>query len=363
MSSYFTVVQQPVKRKSVVLFGLQRDFWYYDFIQNFSFQYEFESKDSVLAFELWIQDIAMNDRPVAILISYSLLQQFQSAHLKMLNDFRGKTEAPIILIMDEVAQLDKTVVFELGFDDVVALPFDWSFLNERIQFINSLRSQPVISHAREKNPQRFLNFSVSPMKRFFDIIFASLVILLLIPVMLIIGLCIRLESKGPIIYKSKRAGRGYRIFEFYKFRSMYLDAEVRMEELTRANQYQSGEAPCFFKVKNDPRVTKVGRLLRKTSLDELPQLFNVLKGDMSIVGNRPLPLYEAKQLVRDDWAQRFLAPAGLTGLWQITKRGKDQMSTQERVAIDIEYAKHHSFKWDMNILFNTLPAMIQEEDV
>jgi lipopolysaccharide/colanic/teichoic acid biosynthesis glycosyltransferase len=107
----------------------------------------------------------------------------------------------------------------------------------------------------------------------------------------------------------------------------------------------------------------LGSILRKTSLDELPQLINVLKGDMSIVGNRPLPLYEARQLTKDEYAARFLAPAGITGLWQVTKRGKDDMSNEERIQLDINYALKNSFIDDLSLLSKTIPAMIQKEKV
>src|ERR1700692_3772200 len=112
-----------------------------------------------------------------------------------------------------------------------------------------------------------------------------------------------------------------------------------MSELTHLNQYDAaGRGPVFFKINNDPRITKVGAFLRNTSLDELPQLLNVLLGNMSLVGNRPLPLYEAATLTTDDWAKRFMAPAGITGLWQIKKRGKEDMSVEERINLDIVYA-------------------------
>ena len=116
----------------------------------------------------------------------------------------------------------------------------------------------------------------------------------------------------------------------------------------------------FCKIKNDPRVTRLGQFLRDTSLDELPQLFNVLKGDMSLVGNRPLPLYEAEKLTKDQIAWRFLAPAGITGLWQVTKRGKDNMSEEERIQLDMEYAMKNSFLYDLKILFSTIPALLQK---
>ena len=121
---------------------------------------------------------------------------------------------------------------------------------------------------------------------------------------------------------------------------------------------------AFFKLENDPRITRVGHFIRKYSIDELPQLFNILKGDMSVVGNRPLPLYEAELLTSDEYVQRFMAPAGLTGLWQVEKRGDaGKMSAEERKQLDIKYAKEFSFRMDMKIIFKTFTAFIQKENV
>jgi lipopolysaccharide/colanic/teichoic acid biosynthesis glycosyltransferase len=182
--------------------------------------------------------------------------------------------------------------------------------------------------------------------------------------MILIALLVKLESKGPIFYISKRAGAGYKIFNFYKFRSMRVGADDELKKLAHLNQYsENNENGVFFKIKNDPRVTKVGNFIRNTSLDELPQLINVLIGDMSLVGNRPLPLYEAEKLTKDQIAWRFLAPAGITGLWQVTKRGKDNMSPEERIALDMEYAMKNSFWLDMKILLSTIPALLQKEKV
>jgi lipopolysaccharide/colanic/teichoic acid biosynthesis glycosyltransferase len=238
-------------------------------------------------------------------------------------------------------------------------------------------------------------------KRAFDIIFSGIVLLFLLPFFIIIALAIRLESKGKVYYTSPRVGTGYRIFGFIKFRSMFTNADKKVDSLMKNNQYmnESGDSieeetgmlhdepllisdegfvpeskkrneksikreNAFFKVANDPRITKVGRFIRNTSIDELPQLINVLKGDMSIVGNRPLPLYEAELLTTDQWAKRFLAPAGMTGLWQVTKRGgANKMSADERKQLDIEYAENFSFMMDMKILFKTIPAMLQHENV
>ncbi|MEQ8470480.1 MAG: sugar transferase [Marinoscillum sp.] len=210
-------------------------------------------------------------------------------------------------------------------------------------------------NAEETSLERY-----SPVKRVFDIIVASSVLLLLSPVLVLIALIIKLESPGPIFYVSRRAGTNYKVFNFIKFRSMYQDAEARLQGLSKNNQYGEG---VFIKIKDDPRVTPFGKILRKTSLDEIPQLINVLRGDMSIVGNRPLPLYEAEQLTRDHAARRFLAPAGVTGLWQVTKRGKDDMSDQERINLDIEYARKSSLIYDIRLIVNTIPAMLQKEAV
>ena len=120
---------------------------------------------------------------------------------------------------------------------------------------------------------------------------------------------------------------------------------------------------AFFKIKDDPRITRVGRFLRNTSMDELPQLINVLRGDMSLVGNRPLPLYEAEKLTKDEAILRFAAPAGITGLWQVTKRGKGDMSETERIELDKEYASNHSLVSDIKLMIKTIPALLQSENV
>lgn len=242
-------------------------------------------------------------------------------------------------------------------------------------------------------------------KRCFDIIVTSLLVICLSPLFLMVALLIRLESKGPVFYYSYRVGQGYKVFKFYKFRSMKVNADQLLDklkhmnqygeaskgpqgyqltrsELTRSNnfnmlvsddtvypveayeQYQSGsDENSFVKFKNDPRITRVGKFIRNTSIDELPQLLNIIKGDMSLVGNRPLPLYEAEKLTNDGTIGRFLAPAGLTGLWQVTERGKDNMTPESRCQLDIEYAQKHNFWMDMKILFKTPLAAFQHENV
>lgn len=203
-------------------------------------------------------------------------------------------------------------------------------------------------------------------KRLLDIVVSSFVLLVLSPIMLLIAVLIKLESKGPVFYISKRAGRCFQVFDFYKFRTMVAGADKQLNEYMDLNQYGADGAsagPKFFKLENDPRVTRLGAFLRKTSLDELPQLLNVLKGDMSLVGNRPLPLYEAATLTCNDSAERFMAPAGITGLWQVKKRGKADMSVTERVGLDIEYSRKHNFFYDLRIMLKTPTAMFQESKV
>jgi len=225
--------------------------------------------------------------------------------------------------------------------------------------------QQVPSVAKGSSDRRALYKIDGIFKRIIDILIASVAITILIPVLLIIAIVIKLDSKGPIFYMSYRAGSNYRIFKFIKFRTMIPEADSKLSKLNSRNQYipNGKNMPVFFKISDDPRVTRVGKFLRNTSLDELPQLLNVLKGDMSLVGNRPLPLYEARTLTTDRHAERFNAPAGITGLWQISKRGQREMSVEDRIALDIDYARHNSFVQDLQIILKTPKALIQKENV
>jgi lipopolysaccharide/colanic/teichoic acid biosynthesis glycosyltransferase len=202
------------------------------------------------------------------------------------------------------------------------------------------------------------------LKRSVDCLVAGILLLLLAPIMALIAFAIWLESGGPVIYSQPRVGRGYRVFRFFKFRTMVQDADKQIEQLSSKNLYVGNErGPKFFKMQNDPRITRTGGFLRNTSLDELPQLFNVLRGDMSIVGNRPLPLYEAETLTSNECVERFCAPAGITGLWQVTKRGRPEMTVEERVKLDIEYARGLSPSLDLKILMATPKALFQKSNV
>lgn len=257
----------------------------------------------------------------------------------------------------------KAEAMALKVHDLYVYPFPVEDLRERLEFL--VKFKLIKPRLTELSEQVDVAYKMPFYKRAFDILVSGISLLILSPFFLIIAALIRLESKGPVIYKSKRVGTGYHIFNFYKFRSMRTGADKEIEKLSALNQYTDTETgkSAFIKIKDDPRITRVGKFIRNTSIDELPQLFNVLRGDMSMVGNRPLPLYEAEMLTSNEWTKRFLGPAGLTGLWQISRRGKEEMSERERKKLDNFYASNYSFWLDMKILLKTFPALLQKEKV
>lgn len=270
----------------------------------------------------------------------------------------------VVLLSDTPNGAWRSKAMQLKVHDYYEAPYPINDIYERVNFLVKFKLiRPSLKELA--NEEAIKTFKLPLGKRLFDIAFAGTMLLLLSPLLLLVALLIRLESKGPVIYKSKRVGAGFKIFDFYKFRSMYPDADKRLAELQALNQYTAdgGSQSTFVKFKNDPRITRMGRIIRKTSIDELPQLLNILKGDMCIVGNRPLPFYEAELLTSDEWTWRFLAPAGLTGLWQISRRGREDMSERERKKLDNFYAKKYCMMFDLKILLRTLPAALQKSDV
>jgi lipopolysaccharide/colanic/teichoic acid biosynthesis glycosyltransferase len=245
-------------------------------------------------------------------------------------------------------------------DDIICLDSYTYNLVDKINFLKESKLYSLFYRVETEETLHSNYYKKCYYKRALDIVLASIALLILFPLFLVIAIAIKLESKGPVFYNSFRAGRGFRIFKFYKFRTMEIDADKKLAKLVHLNQYNNSK---FFKVQNDPRVTRLGAFLRKTSLDEFPQLLNVLKGDMSIVGNRPLPLYEAAALTTNDSIERFMAPAGMTGLWQIMKRGREDMSTEERINLDIAYARKHNLAYDLWIMANTPGALFQKTNV
>jgi lipopolysaccharide/colanic/teichoic acid biosynthesis glycosyltransferase len=188
------------------------------------------------------------------------------------------------------------------------------------------------------------------MKRTFDVIGASLILLILSPALLTIGLAIKLTSRGPIVYRSIRPGIGGTPFACLKFRTMQHDADQRQADLESLNEADG----AIFKIREDPRLTAIGRILRRFSLDELPQLVNVLKGEMSLVGPRPLPMRDFDRL--ENWhKKRYLVLPGITGLWQVS--GRSDLDFDDLVRLDFLYLERWSPFLDLTILLKTIPAV------
>lgn len=313
----------------------------------------------------------------------------------------------MVLVIDSLSKEEASEYLKAGINNTIKYETNHEALNDLTTFLKRRKEQKI--EALQLKAQNINAFRLPLWKRVFDIFFSSMAILCLSPLLILTALAIRIESKGPIIYKSKRVGSNYQIFDFLKFRSMYTDADKHLKDFNALNQYQEEETDiwgeeeepeaeldknadeeeillisddfviteedyihkkskeksnAFVKLENDPRITKIGRFIRKYSIDELPQLINILKGDMSIVGNRPLPLYEAELLTSDEHIDRFMGPAGLTGLWQVEKRGEaGKLSAEERKQLDITYAKTFSFWLDIKIILKTVTAFVQKENV
>lgn len=308
----------------------------------------------------------------------------------------------IILVTQKIGKEETSIYIEAGANNTISPYADSDVFKAITNFI----SKNEILNKKERKEKNKVDevFTIPKGKRIFDIIISLSALIILSPFLILIMVLIKLESRGPILYKSKRVGSNFYIFNFLKFRSMYIDAEERLSSYLSMNQYtkeskektsevsttnsdiinddtvlvsddyeiseheylnkkKEKKDTTFFKIAHDPRVTKMGRFMRKYSIDEIPQLINILKGDMSIVGNRPLPLYEAELLTGDEYIERFIAPAGLTGLWQVERRGGEgKMSAEERKQLDIYYAHNYSIWLDCKIIFKTFFSFIQKED-
>ena len=194
------------------------------------------------------------------------------------------------------------------------------------------------------------------LKRLIDYLATLLALAVLSPLMLLIGIAIRLESRGPIYFRQLRGGLGGKTIRVWKYRTMVVDAEQMLHHLESRNESQGG---VLFKIKDDPRITRVGRFLRRTSLDELPQLFNVLAGEMSLVGPRPLPLRDCTRLEALDaarFARRSAVIPGLTGLWQVS--GRSKLGGDQMLELDCRYIAQWSLWGDLTLLVQTLRVIL-----
>ncbi len=296
-----------------------------------------------------------------------------------------------------------------GVTDMLVINEENQSIQTKIDYYLSLCSQvQAFQPSEQQAPAYEYQYSTPWWKRSIDIFASLLILVLLSPILLVVALLILIDSKGPVIYKSKRAGANFHVFNMYKFRTMEVNADQLINQLSAHNIYTetahestdtitelcpactelgiacqrilidhnkpicekaylsgAGKSAKFMKFRDDPRVTRLGTFLRNSSIDELPQLVNILVGDMSLVGNRPLPLYEAEKLTSNEFAQRFCGPAGLTGLWQVKKRAKGQgmMSDRERTLLDIDYTNNFSFNTDVQIIWKTFFSLWQKENV
>ncbi|MCX2484226.1 sugar transferase [Pedobacter sp. MR2016-24] len=333
-------------------------------LEKLSQDYSVVDVGDIRHLEEYLNTLSLFSTPDVVIIdmvdeekSFSIVKQIKSNPL---------TAGLIIILLSKVVSLTlRKRAMKEQIHDLYFYPFDIEDLKDRLSFLIKFKLiKPNIEQLSAIKKER--EYDMPMTKRVFDILSSGTILLLTSPILILIAILIRLDSKGGVIYKSKRVGTGYKIFDFYKFRSMRSGADKELKNLSASlNQYADDGSGnnAFVKIKDDPRVTKLGNFLRNSSLDELPQLINVFKGDMSLVGNRPLPLYEAEMLTSNEWSMRFLGPSGLTGLWQISKRGKADMSDTERKKLDNFYAKNYSIWFDIKIILGTFPALLQKEKV
>ena len=371
------------------------------------------SNRTIMHFENGIEllnSCAKNNLQIVAIVSQSDVLSANGISLLENLEKRQLLNIPFCLILprEQITEYKLKLALDSGVAEIFSTPFRKGNIETRLNFL--IDNWAKISLKKLTKPYK--PYKIEFLKRAFDLFFAGMALICLSPLFLIIYLWIKIESRGPAFYYARRVGTGYKVFKFYKFRSMYADADKRLKDLKHLNQYASNtdvenipisddldvrcsecktaDISCrfpiyadkiqwceksyienkgskagsaFFKLKNDPRITKIGKFIRNSSIDELPQLWNVIIGDMSIVGNRPLPLYEAEKLTSDRYALRFLAPAGITGLWQVEKRGKGEMSEDERLMLDNKYAENHSFINDIRLILKTIPALFQSESV
>jgi lipopolysaccharide/colanic/teichoic acid biosynthesis glycosyltransferase len=306
----------------------------------------------------------------------------------ILTSLNNLNNTHLYLITNDIIKDEKIFIY---YSDI----FNYKNYNElfnKLLILHKIKNAPL-----QKIKPITYTYNINPnfIKRSFDIIISLIVIILLSPIFIITMIIIYFEDKSNIFYNSKRVFSKFRIYYLYKFRTMITNADSKLFNMSDLNEYDScviendisyqnneitlyadrmqkileseylkyeNSKPIFHKLKSDPRVTKIGEKLRSTSIDELPQLFNILKGHMSIVGNRPLPIYEAIKLTTDDKIARFLAPAGLTGLWQIKKQNNKIITQHERIELDNYYAQHRTFLMDLLIIFKTFKVLLHTKN-
>ncbi len=242
----------------------------------------------------------------------------------------------ILQILEDLKRLDVTVLIFPGF-------FEFSLRRLSVREIGGVPLMQVSNIG-------FFGFNLF-LKNLIDYMLGSIFFIFFIPIYLVVAILIKIDSKGPVFFKQKRLTKDCKEFYMYKFRTMYIDAEEKLKDLMK---YNEADGP-MFKMKNDPRITKIGRVLRKFSIDEIPQIINVLRGELSLVGPRPLPIYQIDR--SNEWEMKRLnVKQGVTGLWQVS--GRSDLSFEEMARLDLYYIQNWSIEMDIKIIIKTIPAAL-----
>ncbi len=334
---------------------------------------EIETIDNPFSVSQWIM---ANGLPDAIVCERKLTGDNGSDFYDFwTNYFDQDRRIPFILLEESNNQETASMPPQNNPDDVLSKPLTAETLISRIVVLK--QSKPAANKTDAPNIKAYIPYKLPILKRVFDVVVASLGLLVVSPILLIFIAAISIGSKGNVFYISKRVSSGFMVFDFYKLRSMYIKSDKRLKELAHVNQFVKEEqaandvksisglnSAIDYRYGNttnvgDPRITRIGHIIRKLKIDELPQLYNVIKGDMSMVGNRPLPLYEAELLTTSDWADRFHSTAGITGPWKaVTRRKLKSMSHEERNSLQNKYSDFvknpYSFWKDIWIIIRTI---------
>jgi lipopolysaccharide/colanic/teichoic acid biosynthesis glycosyltransferase len=336
-----------------------------EFISPIAFEnllVEIETTDNPFSVSQWILS---NGLPDAVICEVQLPGGTGFAFYDFwVEQFDQDLRVPFILLDEEKNEETASIARGKGIEDLYIKPLKAEVLISRILTIQGSKSQLQSRLISEMNA--FKPYQPTFLKRTFDLVTASIGLIIFSPILLICAIAIRFESKGNVFYTSQRVGSGFTVFKFYKLRSMYITADKRLKDLTQRNEFSNENQGSKHLdhianpvLHSDPRITRVGQFVRHLNIDEIPQFYNVIKGDMSIVGNRPLPIYEAELLTTSDWADRFHSPAGITGIWKaVTRRKLRSMSHEERNRLQNQYSKiansSTSFWKDIWIIIRTV---------
>lgn len=372
---------EKVNKEKLTILHIAEDPEFLSPIVNEDYLVQIETIDNLFAVSQWVYQ---NGMPDAILCE----SRFPGGNGFKFHDFwvaqfDAENRIPFILLEEVNHQPTGAKALDKKIDEVYTKPIDAETLIRRILILRKTKPQPhpaMISEMDGFKPYKF-----TFLKRTFDIVTASIFLLIASPLLLIFAIAIKLETRGTIFYRAKRVGSGFKVFDMFKLRSMYTHSDKRLKELTHLTEYNKStsaikgektyqgthsmpliESGNPITSHGDPRITKVGSLMRKLNIDELPQLFNVIKGDISMVGNRPLPIYEAELLTTDDWNDRFYSPAGITGIWKVVSRRKlRSMSHEQRNSLQNKYsqvARHPNSFWnDIWIIIQTIPTLFKKD--